>query len=82
MPPITPFALLFLLMAQAPPTEFAVSERALSEIPTSTIFRAAVNERDTFLGEPRCVVCGVEGHALDHEHIILQSEKNTVRPYV
>lgn len=78
MPPITPFALLFLLMAQAPPTEFAVSERALS----STIFRAAVNERDTFLGEPRCVVCGVEGHALDHEHIILQSEKNTVRPYV
>jgi len=42
---------------------------------TTTAFKTGVDGRDTFHGEPGCIVCGVGGHGLlEHCHISMESE--------
>jgi len=46
-----------------------------SGLSTTTAFNTGVDQRDTFLGQPRCIICGhVNRQALQHCHIIMQSE--------
>lgn len=62
----------------APPAGYAWSECAMSDSSTTTTFETGVNERDTFFGQRRCVICGRQGLVLQHCYIIPETEEDTV----
>ncbi len=70
MPHIQPFDLP--LTDGAPPDGFGWDGRQESELSTKTGFRNGIDQRDTFLGERLCIVCGVEW--MVHCHIIPQAQ--------
>jgi len=61
------------LQPNAPPSGYGWSDRALSELSTTTAFNTRLDNRDVFLGIPRCVVCGAKSP--QHCHVIMQSQK-------
>jgi hypothetical protein len=50
----------------------------MSDSSTTTTFETGVNERDTFFGQRRCVICGRQGLVLQHCYIIPKAEEDTV----
>ena len=69
------------LESGAPPAGYAWSERALSKSSTTTAFNTGIDERDKFLGQSRCVICGrQEGRTqvFEHSYVIPKPEGFTV----
>ena len=67
------------LPPHAPPSGYGWSDRPLSALSTTTAFRIGLDQRDQFLGECRCVICGIYGiGSIEHCHIIMDSEPHTV----
>ncbi|KAI0278251.1 hypothetical protein BC826DRAFT_1084967 [Russula brevipes] len=57
------------LPPHAPPSGYGWSDRPLSASSTTTAFRAGLDQRDQFLGECRCVICGNYGSgSIGHCH--------------
>lgn len=53
------------------PDGYDWEERSVSQLSTTTTFRAGLDQRDTFLGVARCVVCGFsDSDVLEHCYII------------
>jgi len=77
MTPLPSFS--FPLQTGAPPEGFEWAERDISALSTTTTFDTGVGLRDTFLGLPRCVVCGSRQPQLEYCHVIGRSEQNTWR---
>lgn len=74
---------LFEVPLSYPPDGYGWDERSTSELSTTTAFRTGLNQRDTFLGVGRCVVCGISNRtALEHCHIIMQSEVDVVSGFI
>ncbi|KAI0300968.1 hypothetical protein BC826DRAFT_991663 [Russula brevipes] len=65
------------LPPHAPPSGYGRSDRPLSTLSTTTAFRVGLDQRDQFLGECRCVICGISGIEIEHCHIIMDSEPHT-----
>ncbi|KIM74763.1 hypothetical protein PILCRDRAFT_14201 [Piloderma croceum F 1598] len=66
------------LPLHGPPSGYGWSDGALSALSTTTAFYAGLEQRDQFLGECRCVICGYYGSgSLEHCHIIMESESDT-----
>ena len=61
------------------PSGYEWDDRSISHLSNSTDFKAAIYQRDMFLGAPACVVCGAQevdkGYLLDHCHIITMAER-------
>ena len=77
MAPLPTFG--FPLPQRAPPTGYDCSDRDLSALSTTTAFNTGIDQRDRFLGKLRCVICGDHGGgSLEHCHIIMDSEPDTV----
>ncbi|KAK7045999.1 hypothetical protein VNI00_006994 [Paramarasmius palmivorus] len=75
MPPLTLFTLP--LPSEGPPQGYGWENQSASESSSTTAFFTGLDDRDQFLGQPRCVVCGEdEVAALEHCHIIHQSEQH------
>ena len=51
----------------------------MSRLSATTAFIAGIDERDTFLGRRRCVICGTP-RALEHCQIIWGAEPEFVSP--
>ena len=54
----------------------------LSDLSTTTAFNTSLDTQDTFLREIYCIICGRRGWMLDHCHISLQAEEDTVSQLV
>ncbi|KAH9037829.1 hypothetical protein EDB85DRAFT_1860977 [Lactarius pseudohatsudake] len=75
MTPLPPFPL---PLADQPPDGYGCEERSLSVLSTTTAFKDSIEERDTFLGRPRCIVCGITTRMiLQCCYIIGQAEPET-----
>jgi hypothetical protein len=74
MPPLPVIALP--LPPHGPPPGYGWADRDMSTTSSSTAFRRGLEDRDRFLGEVRCVVCGVE--TFQRCHVIMQSEVDVV----
>jgi hypothetical protein len=62
-----------------PPPGYAWEERDMSVLSTTTAFNTRIDQRDTFLGEPRCIICGSANPlVLQHCQIIRELEPETV----
>ncbi|KXN82722.1 hypothetical protein AN958_02060 [Leucoagaricus sp. SymC.cos] len=63
------------LPVNQPPPGYGWEERDMSVLSTTTAFDTGIEQRDTFLGQPRCIICGL-AHSilLQHCHIIRDSE--------
>jgi hypothetical protein len=62
-----------------PPSGYRWEERDISAVSTTTAFNTGINGRDKFLGQKRCIICGLStGRVLQHGHIIAQAEPETV----
>jgi len=59
------------------PLGYGWQEHDLSSVSDTTAFKAGLDQRDIFLGEPRCVVCGVARNTLAC-YVIPASENKTV----
>ncbi|TEB21065.1 hypothetical protein FA13DRAFT_1834616, partial [Coprinellus micaceus] len=58
-----------------PPPGYDWEERDMSDVSTTTAFKAGVNQRDAFLGQRLCIICGLTTDAnLRPCHIIRDSE--------
>jgi len=58
-----------------PPTGYGWEECDMSVVSTTTAFKTGINQRDTFIGQPRCIICGLaDPMILQHSHIIRDSE--------
>ena len=69
--------------ASEPPQELVQSGETVSRCSNTAVFNTNVKNRDVFLGEPRCVVCGTSGsYALDHCRIVGRSDVAMVRQHV
>jgi len=67
------------LPPHAPPSGYGWSDRALSTLSTTTAFYIGLDQRDQFLGQCRCVICGIYGSGtIDHCQVIMDSEPDTV----
>ena len=67
------------LPPHTPPSGYGLSDRPLSALSTTTVFYTGLNQQDQFLGECRCVICGIHGSGvIEHCHIIMDSEPHTV----
>ncbi|CAA7260764.1 unnamed protein product [Cyclocybe aegerita] len=78
MPPLPPFSLP--LPARDPPLGYGWEARDVSALSTTTAFDTGIDQRDVFLGRPRCIVCGMDVRTiLQHCHIIPVSEDETWR---
>ena len=65
----------FPLPPDQPPVGYRWEERDISVLSTATAFLAGVDERDKFLGQQRCIVCGISASGvLQHCHIIGQAQ--------
>ncbi|KIJ50472.1 hypothetical protein M422DRAFT_245759 [Sphaerobolus stellatus SS14] len=63
------------LPPNGPPSGYGREERDVSALSTTTAFNSVIDRRDIFLGERRCIVCGIdEIVVLQHCHIIPQAE--------
>ncbi|KIJ50482.1 hypothetical protein M422DRAFT_245768 [Sphaerobolus stellatus SS14] len=63
------------LPPNGPPSGYCWEEHDVSALSTTTAFNSVIDRQDTFLGECRCIVCGMdEIVALQHCHIIPQAE--------
>jgi hypothetical protein len=71
MQPLTAFPLP--LETGAPPAGYAPSDSS-----STSAFEAGVNERDTFFGQRRCIICGKQVLVLQHCYIIPKTEEHTV----
>ncbi|KAF5383011.1 hypothetical protein D9615_004888 [Tricholomella constricta] len=61
-----------------PPDGYRWEEYNMSVSSKTTAFVTGIDRRDSFLGKPRCVVCGAHFHqALEHALIIPQAEPET-----
>jgi hypothetical protein len=61
------------------PDGYGWEERDMSALSTTTTFKTGIDQRDTFLGKRRCIICGLTvGHVLRHCHIIMDSEPDIV----
>ena len=67
----------FPLPLGALPEGFACSSREASETSSTEAFETGIDERDVFLGVPRCIVCG-RRRGLERCHIIPATEQETV----
>lgn len=69
-------------LPNAPPSGYGWSDRdSLTSTleSTTTAFRNGLDQRDQFLGERRCVICGIFGaEFIEYCHIIMDSEPGTV----
>ncbi|KAK1235242.1 hypothetical protein PQX77_001548 [Marasmius sp. AFHP31] len=68
------------LQKDRPPSGYEWDKRSVlaSQTSTSTAFNTSINQRDIFLGVPRCIVCGAAARkALQRCHIIMKSEPET-----
>ncbi|KAI0030164.1 hypothetical protein K488DRAFT_54795 [Vararia minispora EC-137] len=74
MAPLTAFPLP--LPPFGPPEGYAYEEYSASEQSRTTAFNTGIDQRDRFLGQPRCVVCGDQGNVLQHCHIIPASRQD------
>ncbi|KAN0105568.1 hypothetical protein V8E52_010919 [Russula decolorans] len=70
MQPLTAFPLP--LETGAPPAGYAPSDSS-----STSAFEAGVNERDTFFGQRRCIICGKQVLVLQHCYIIPKTEEHT-----
>ncbi|KAI0004450.1 hypothetical protein BJV74DRAFT_807376 [Russula compacta] len=66
------------LPSHGPPSGYGWSDCALSDLSTTTAFNTGLNNRDKFLGAPRCIVCGYR-RSLEHCHVIMESQEFVVR---
>lgn len=67
------------LESNGPPGGYGWQERDMSVFSTTTAFNTGINQRDTFLGLRRCIICGENsGLILRHCHIIMDSEQEFV----
>lgn len=77
MAPLSMFSLP--LPQNGPPPGYGWEEYDISASSTTTAFNDSIDQRDTFLGQRRCIICGIDC-ALQHCHIIrdldLQSWSN------
>ena len=74
-PTMHPFSL---PLPNRPPTGFGSSDRSLLTAATSAL-ETGIDERDIFLGIPRCTICGIGSEVLEHCHIIpLPEDKRIV----
>ncbi|PPQ67945.1 hypothetical protein CVT26_005825 [Gymnopilus dilepis] len=63
------------LSSNGPPIGYGWEGRDMSALSTTTAFNTGIDQRDIFLGERRCIVCGERGNiVLQHCHIIMDSE--------
>jgi len=76
MPILQPIPIPF--SSNGPPPEFAYGERSMSQLSTTPPLHERVEERDSWGGKPRCVVCGRE-KVLRFCYIIDPDEYDTVR---
>lgn len=76
MQPLSAFTLP--LDPRAPPSGYTYPEHALSDFSTTTAFNAGLDERDIFLGECRCIICGDQGRVVQYCHIIPETESHMV----
>ncbi|KAF8837598.1 hypothetical protein BDN67DRAFT_908992 [Paxillus ammoniavirescens] len=75
---MAPLSVFPLPLPDLPPSGYGWSDRALSILSTTTAFDTGLDQRDRFLGECCCVICGNYGHGvLEHCHIIMKSEPDT-----
>src|SRR5713101_7454705 len=65
------------LESGAPPTGYAGSERALSDLSTTTAFNTDLHNRDIFFGQCRCIVWGRQGKVLKDSYIIPEIERRS-----
>jgi hypothetical protein len=78
MAPLTTFPLPF--PPDAPPPGYGWEQGSMSAVSATTAFESGIDQRDIFLGEARCVVCGqIDSEVLQHCHIIRVSEPKIVR---
>ncbi|KIJ40491.1 hypothetical protein M422DRAFT_256754 [Sphaerobolus stellatus SS14] len=71
--PLSVFALP--LSPNGPPSGYGWEERDASALSTTTAFHSVIDRRDIFLGQRRCIVCGMDQIVgLQHCHIIPQAE--------
>ena len=47
------------LSTNGPPAGYDWEEREMSLSSTTSAFATGIDQRDTFLGEPRCIICGM-----------------------
>jgi hypothetical protein len=68
------------LSPDRPPPGYDWEERDMSVLSATTAFNARIHQRDTdtFLGEPRCVICGEDNSpTLQQCNILMDSEQET-----
>ena len=77
MAPLSTFTLP--LPPNQPPPGYGCEERDMSVSSTTTAFDTAIDQRDTFLGQRRCIICGSTNRlVLRYCHIIRDSEPEIV----
>ena len=64
------------LESAVPPTGYAGSERAPSDLSTTTAFNTSLHARDIFFGQCCCIVCGRHGKVLKNSYIIPKIERD------
>jgi len=74
MPPLPVFALP--LPLNGPPPGYGWTDRDMSTLSSLTAFRTGLEARDRFLGENRCVVCGVRN--IQRCHVIMELQEDVV----
>ncbi|KAI0298289.1 hypothetical protein BC826DRAFT_122202 [Russula brevipes] len=68
------------LPPDAPPPGCGWEQGSMSTVSATTAFEEGIDQRDTFLGDARCIICGQSGsRILQHCHIIRVSEPEIVR---
>ncbi|KAI9462245.1 hypothetical protein HD554DRAFT_2196012 [Boletus coccyginus] len=75
MAPLSEFQLP--LPPDGPPPGYRWKHHPASQQSTTTAFKTRIDQRDTFLGRPRCVVCGLYDETVvmvQHCHISMRSE--------
>jgi hypothetical protein len=60
-----------------PPAGYGWEERDSSTPSATTTFDTGLDQRDTFLGRRRCIICG-EDIAVNRCHIIMESQPDVV----
>lgn len=67
------------LSAKGPLAGYGCEEREMSLSSTTSAFVAGIDQRDTFHGRPRCIICGISiREVLSYCHIIRDSEPDVV----
>jgi hypothetical protein len=67
------------LPMNGPPLRYGLEEREMSLESTTSAFNAGIDQRDTFLGRRRCIICGSSiRDVLEYCHIVKDSDPEIV----